>query len=469
MNSTNLDAERLKRVFGPRQDIIDGIGRAADSPGRIALFNEIAAHVNDHYAQNEGPAQKKRKVDSNGTTSGVKTEGNAGAPANEDLLLVVKEISVSVPQRKKFEICFTQNWLYARAPGSTDPLPNICYQLSEIEYAFYLPVPEKTQVQHNFVLFPRETSVPGKEGNEKEPLVFTVPATAPKEGTIGGQEAAQASSVSDTYKGLFFWALNRRFASAGNSVQITSSDPNKFHSVIKQPHRPSERAVHISAYRGSKDGYLFFLENGIFWGFKKPLIFIPLNRIFAISYTSILQMTFNIVVEVLTGDGDETQEFEFGMIDQQDYGGLADYIAKNRLQDRSMADQRKAKLQLAENRNGKKGANGEDPAAPADQAEDAAGGDGMTELQRAQLEAEQLAQDEEDEDEEDYDPGSEGESEGSGSSSEEDDDDENAQGNDDDGEDVDEVSAEEEGGQEEEAPDTKGTMPLRSGRSALKK
>lgn len=291
-----------------------------------------------------------------------------------------------------------------------------------------------------------------------EPLVFTVPATAPKQGTIGGKEASTAAAVSDTYNSLFHWAIHTRLNAVGNPVRVLSADPNKFHSVIRQAHRPNEKAVHVGGYRGNKDGFLFFLESGILWGFKKPLIFIPLNRIFAISYTSILQVTFNIVVEVFTGDGDSTEEFEFGMLDQQDYGGIDGYIKDNRLQDRSMAEQRKAKLQLAENRGPKKGAEGE---------EDDTAAAGPTELERAHLEAEQDLQDDEDEDEEDYYPGSDGESEGSGSSSDEDDDDNDDQdGEGDEGgeegeEEEDQAGGEEDGAKEEPAPQS--GVPVRSG------
>lgn len=283
---------------------------------------------------------------------------------------------------------------------------------------FYLPVPEKTQVQHNYVLFPRRSNLPTKTDQPTaEPLVFTIPATAPKQGTIGGPEASAAAAVSDTYRGLFHWAISNRLKAAGNFTKIISADPNKFCSQIRQAHRPNEKAVHIGGYRGSKDGFLFFLENGILWGFKKPLIFIPLDRINAISYTNILQVTFNIVVEAML-DGDVTEEYEFSMLDQQDYGGIDQYIKSNRLQDTSMAEQRKAKIQLAENKGLKKGAE-EDGSAP--EAEEHAAGNGMTVLEQAQADLEQQLQDEEDEDEEDYDPGSEGESEGSGVSSEEDD------------------------------------------------
>ncbi|KAG7414103.1 hypothetical protein LZL87_003535 [Fusarium oxysporum] len=410
-----LDTEKLGSVFGTRPDILEGIQRAADTPGRIALFNEIATHVYDQLLNGGSePAHKRRRVDvqTNGAANGtkaVKTETNA---ADEVVLLEIKEISVSVPQRKKFELCFTDGHIYARAPNTTAPIPAITYAWSDIEYVFYLPVPEKNQVQHNYVIFPRGTCLPSKTNPPtEEPLVFTVPATAPKQGTIGGPDAGSAAAVSDNYKSLFHWALDRHLKP--NGVSITSADPSKFQSMVRQPHRPSEKAVHVKAFRGSKDGYLFFLENGILWGFKKPLMFIPLSRIAATSYTNILQRTFNIAIEVFAGEGDATEEAEFSMLDQEDYSGIDDYIKTHRLQDRSMAEQRKAKLELAENRGPKK--NGEEAG------DDAPAEAGISELAKAQLDAEQALQDEEDEDEEDYDPGSDADSDGSGESDDDDD------------------------------------------------
>ncbi|KAJ6786686.1 hypothetical protein PWT90_06100 [Aphanocladium album] len=451
-----LDWDRLNAIFKPRQDILDGIKRCAETPGKVALFNEIASHVHAKLADGGEPDAKRRKVQAGPATANGAANGGggggaaaAGNPADDEVLLCVKEISVSVPQRKKFELCLTQNFLYARAPGTTVPIQGMVYAWTDIDFAFYLPVPEKAQVQHNYILFPRGSTIPPKSGPAVEPLVFTVPATAPKEGTIGGSEAGTAAAVSDTYKGLFHWAFSRRLRAAGNTdVSIVSSDPSKFHSMVRQPHRPNEKAVHVGGFRGSKDGYLFFLENGILWGFKKPLIFIPLRRIAAVSYTNILQITFNIVVEVFPeeggsggggGDGDANDEYEFGMVDQQDYGGIDDYVKRNGLQDRSMAEQRKGKLQLAENK-AKKGADGE--------AADGAAGDGMTELERAAL-GEDL---DDDEDEEDYDPGSDDGSDGSGESSDDDDDDDD----DDDGPGEDDEDEEGEGEGEEEEEEEEG-------------
>lgn len=438
--SSGLDSQKLNLVFQSRPDIVEGIRQAADSPSRIKLFNNIASFVYEQLndIRSEEPAQKRRRVDiepsQNGQSSDAAAASSASDVAKEDVLLEIKDISVSIPQRKKFDLCFTAGHLYARVPGTKAPAPGIIFPWKSIEHAFFLPVPEKAQVQHNYVLLPQNSYFPSQTAaTPVDPLVFTIPATAPKPGTIGGPNASAASAVSDSYSTLFHWAINKCLQAGGKNVQIVAADPSKFHSVIRQSHRPKEQAVHVKAFRGSKDGFLFFLENGILWAFKKPLLFLPLDRIAAVSYTNVLQRTFNIVVEIFLEEGDEekTEEIEFAMLDQADYSGInEDYVARHGLQDRSLADQRKAKKELIENSKGKKGAGEEEQDGKGE-----AGEDGMTELERAQLEAEQKLQDEEDEDEEDYDPGSEGESEGSGTSSEDDDDDDD----DDDAEDDEEL------------------------------
>ncbi|KAI1076360.1 hypothetical protein F5B20DRAFT_322465 [Whalleya microplaca] len=440
--AAGLDAHRLGLVFQSRPDILEDIKKAADCPSRISLFNNIASFVYEQLGDQPStePTLKRRRVDIEPSQNGNAANKPAASSsaedvANENVLLEIKDISVSIPQRKKFELCFTPKHLYARAPGTTAPIPGIIYAWKDIEYVFYLPVPEKTQVQHNYVLLPRNSSFPQEPGaTPVDPLVFTVSAGAPKPGSIGGPNAAAASAVSDSYTTLFHWAINKCLQATSKKVQIVAADPSKFHSKIRQAHRPKEQAVHVKGFRGSKDGFLFFLENGILWGFKKPILFIPLHNIAAISYTSVLQRTFNMVVEVFTGENagesaDEaaTEEIEFAMIDQEDYEGINEnYVMRLGLQNRSMADQRKAKRELAENAKGKKGAAGE-----GDDANGHGGEDDLTELEKAQLEVAQQLLEDDSEDEEDYDPGSEGESEGSGISSDDDDDDDDAAEDDD--------------------------------------
>ncbi|KAH8821234.1 putative chaperone protein [Xylogone sp. PMI_703] len=488
MNFT-LDHKSLEQAFQARPDIQEAIKRASSTPPLIELFNEISRHVCTVInTLSDEPASKRRRIDepptnkpaaANGipihpqaaSSNGSSVTGPSITILDPTILLEIKDISVVVPQRKKYTLCFTPTHLYARLPDSKDPAPGISYAWNDIEHIFCLPVPEKAQKQYNYILFPRDSNLPPPKptpGSQPlpEPLVFTISDSAPKPGSISGTDAAAASAVSDDYKTLLHWAITTRLSGAHNHAKITEADPSLFASTLRQPQRPSEKAVHVKAFRGSKDGYLFFLPTGILWGFKKPLLFLPHSRIAAVSYTSVLQRTFNLTVEAdmspsspsSNGAAEEKEEeIEFAMLDQDDFAAIDEYVKRHGLQDRSMAEQRRAKrlnVNVVKDEDGNVVGNAE-----------------AGELERAALEAQQLKkqkqqggagqqasslqqlqgkvfsinmdEDEDDEDEEDYDPGSEGESEGEGDSSEEDDDD------DDDDEEEDAEDDEDEGGGEE--------------------
>lgn len=96
------------------------------------------------------------------------------------------------------------------------------------------------------------------------------------------------------------------------------------------------------------------------------------------------------------------------MVDQSNFDGIDAYIKRHRLQDASMADQRRAKRLGI---NDVKGENGTLSGR----------GDEIGHLEKAAREVEEL-EDEDSEEDENFDPGSEGESEGSGFSSNEEED-----------------------------------------------
>ena len=319
-----------------------------------------------------------------------------------------------------------------------------------LENVFCLPVPEKAKRQDNFVVLPRNGEGLGQvpEGVVvPEPMVWTV-AEGPKMNL-----AQQEQEVGQTAS-----AINQALRPYGKKVVFPNAA--EFASNMVQSHRKGEKAYHVKAFKGSKEGmmsiphgllsitskfkvltaplsgYLFFLQNGVLFAFKKPLLFFPFSSIASISYTSVLQRTFNLLITTQamapTGAGNAngesvSQDIEFAMLDQADYAPIDDYVKRHGLNDASMAEARRAKRL---NINGP-------PAAGAEDGSGAASGGGLeeeSELQKAEL----LLQDEEDEMEEDYDPGSGSESEGSGSSDE----DEDGEGNDEEDDDEDEAEDE---------------------------
>ena len=308
----------------------------------------------------------------------------------------VADLSFSIPQRKKLKLSINSSvsgGLRAVNPSGTSEFGVKWDCVREI---VCLPVPEKAQVQFNFCILSATT-----DGTAADQIVWTVPDSIPKAGTF---TSLTTSRPGESYRTILTAVLNE--ALKPYKKRVTEPNKQEFASQVVQAHRKGESAYHIKAFRGSKDGFLFLLANGIFWGFKKPLEFFSFDSIDSVSYTSVLQRTFNLNVAARAGADADPQEFEFSMIDQADFAGIDDYVKRHELQDASMAEQRRAKKL---NINGLK-------ASEAEQEDVNEEG----ELEKAAREAEDL--EDEEEDDENFDPGSEGESEGSGSSSEEDED-----------------------------------------------
>ena len=368
--------------------------QTAKAPEYENLFGDIAHYMQDVRqissqslkSQDDLPS-KKRKLEHRP----IDTEG-----WNKENVCEVAEVSFSVPQRKKLKLSINKSasaGLRAINPSDTSEFGVNWDCVCDI---VCLPVPEKAQAQYNFCVLSATT-----DGFASDQIVWTVPDSVPKDGIFVGLNPHPGES----YRTLLILILNE--ALKPYKRRVVEPEKKEFSSQVVQAHRKGEPAYHIKAFRGSKDGFLFLLSNGIFWGFKKPLEFFSFDTIDSVSYTSILQRTFNLNITARATTDAEPQEFEFSMIDQADFAGIDEYVKRHELQDASMAEQRRAKKL---NVNGTKG---DEATQEGDEEEEG-------ELEKARREAEDL--EDEEEDDENFDPGSEGESEGSGSDSEEDDD-----------------------------------------------
>ncbi|KAG5297484.1 histone chaperone [Histoplasma ohiense] len=417
----------------------------ASSPEYTSLFEDIAKYATTLRsglgrdassacsqvrvaATGEGPAAKKRKL-MNGSEGAVAGTGAgsandaallAGLTADAELQFYVQDLSFAIPQRKKLRLELTrlvssaagarEGYLRARNQASNEVEFGI--PMSRIQHILCLPVPEKTQRQFNFCIIPEHgdgiSPVPDHQ-LAFEPIVWTIPDGPPRTAYLGsGTPALESANLAETYESY----LKRMLDDNLRHTKVICPSEKEFVSPTPEAHRKGDKAYHVKAFRGSKEGFLFFLSTGIFFGFKKPLIFFALENIDTISYTSVLQRTFNLNITARSpAKPDEVQEFELSMIDQSNHPGIDAYIKKNGLQDASLAEARRAKRL---NINGVKGGDGGTDSAANHAGE---GKEEESELVKAQRELE----DREDEEEEDYDPGSEGDSDGSGSSSEEED------------------------------------------------
>ncbi|KAI7286150.1 Rtt106-domain-containing protein [Hortaea werneckii] len=415
-------------------------------PEELALLFHDVAYLTQQAGQkgDDQPTHaKKRKLDDGAAVSHANGSSEAAAqsvdPASFTTVLECKDVSFQIPARKKLKLHMVRDSQDARrqeirlVDQKTSVLEH-SLPADQIEHAFCLPVPEKQQRQCNFVLLPKPGAV-SPSGAPCEQVLFTLNEIAPQEAISADQKTEEG----DTLVSIAERDLSIILAKYGK--KITRPTEKNFASAIPQSHRKGEKAWHVKAHRGTKEGYLWFLSTGILFGFKKPIAFFPFTSIDSISYTSVLQRTFNLVIAArddppphqtddAAAEPAEAQEIEFSMLDQQDFTGIDEYVKRHGLNDASMAAQRRAKMY---NVNKEKKGDGEEGAGGNGT------GDGMEEESELQK-AEQQLQDDEDEEEEDY-VASGGESEGEGESS-----DEEGEGGEDAGEDEmdeDEVSGEE--------------------------
>ena len=368
------------------------INQTAKAPEHETLFRDIARYVK-HLQPASSPGAMKSQDEQPSKKRKLKHQSMDTEAWGKETLCEVADLSFSIPQRKKLKLSINKSASGGLRAINASGTSEFGVEWDCVRDVVCLPVPEKAQAQYNFCILSATT-----DGSTPDQIVWTVPDSVPKDGTFAG---VTTSHTGESYRTLLITILNE--ALRPYKKRVIEPDKKEFASQVVQSHRKGESAYHIKAFRGSKDGFLFLLPNGIFWGFKKPLEFFAFDSIDSVSYTSVLQRTFNLNIAARATTDADPQEFEFSMIDQADFAGIDDYVRRHELQDASMAEQRRAKKL---NINGLKAGDAEQE------------GVNEGELEKAAREAEDL--DDEEEDDENFDPGSEGESEGSGSGSEED-------------------------------------------------
>lgn len=187
-----------------------------------------------------GPVVKKRKLNDGAPVQENGARGSINGAWTADRF---EGISFSVPQRKKLNLDISLNkkkeGIRAIAAGATDPEFGIPW--SEVEHVICLPVPEKAQAQKNFCVFPKggdgvTSTLEG--GTQYETIVWTAPDTKAK--GAAEDEPTQARKI---------------LTSLRNAKCVPQEpDEKEFASEIPQPGRKGEKAYHVKAFKGSKDG-----------------------------------------------------------------------------------------------------------------------------------------------------------------------------------------------------------------------
>lgn len=220
----------------------------------LRLFLDLANHVqtsNPPAINGTVSASKKRKIESDSeiTLPSHSTSYKIVEPIIE---FECKDVSVQIPARKKLKLQLVkdahtdvQQEIRLQHPQSDET--EYALALDQVDQVFCLPVPEKQQRQWNFCVFPKSGAI-AATGSTAEQIVLTVNETAP----VGATRRGHENAAEDTYLTVTEKALNQSLAMVGR--RVTRPNGREFESSIIQPHRKNEKAYHVKAHRGSKEG-----------------------------------------------------------------------------------------------------------------------------------------------------------------------------------------------------------------------
>jgi hypothetical protein len=259
------------------------------------------------------PPAKRQKIQSAVNVFDTST------PSDPSTLLTIRDLSFQTPLRKKLTLVCTQTDLQAHSPTKAE----LSVPIAQIRHVICVAAPDKAAKTWNFVII-------YSENDDNEALAFGVPDTVAK--TAVGSLSFNFDS-GESYKSILISAFQQ------SKIDVVEPSAEEFASPIPLPGRPKEAAYHAVSHRGAKEGFLYFLATGILYGFKKPIWFFPLNTIREVTFTNILQRTFNLVVST----EEDVEGEEFGMIDQALFAGIQGYAEKHGIQDASLSEERKAR------------------------------------------------------------------------------------------------------------------------------
>ncbi|KAK7208208.1 hypothetical protein BZA70DRAFT_40020 [Myxozyma melibiosi] len=291
----------------------------AQHPDSSDLFSRIVSFFASSSAS-EDPASKKRKLEDTGSVQST--------TPSSDPLLYIPAISVSSPQRKKLSLAFFQDRFILAASSPTPDLSpsKIIYSADipgGISNFFVSETPGRATKTYTYIILP--SSNPDAPTSFSEAVVFVTPET------VAGFQGKAVPAIADTPAHIF----------------LSSFLESKLHI---SPLDKRNETFYVDAHRGTKDGYLFFTPSGILFGFKKPVWFVPIDLIDSVSYSSITRVTFNLTIAVASSDdpsaGGVYEEVEFSMVDQENYSRIDEYVRNWRLNDQSMAEEKREKRML---------------------------------------------------------------------------------------------------------------------------
>ncbi|RKP09812.1 hypothetical protein THASP1DRAFT_28399 [Thamnocephalis sphaerospora] len=307
-----------------REELQHAQANAAQAAATMARNSGVEGNVSLDSVAADEPASKKRKQP-DATTSTVAADGGW---ASEPAVATVRALSFLAP-RKKLDLIMTASGVRLQRPDNGAAETGFAY--SRLRDILCLPTPGRPKPHWTVVFVLQGLVTAGSEDDvDVVAFGFAEPTAAVDAAGNSSGDGSKAALVA-----LLARATGRPVAEPSADTFTVTGSSTSAGSAGRTRH-------HVDCHLKARDGHLFFLANCIFFGFRKPVVYLPLSRIGTISVASITSRTFDLRVAVCTDpasrsddDGEapasKPREFEFSMIDSADFEAIAGYIRRHRL------------------------------------------------------------------------------------------------------------------------------------------
>lgn len=343
----------------------------ASHPDSKAIFDALFSHFDSVLAEmtlsseDSAHAAKKRRINDFFAPASVQQQQSQpilqqnqsqqqqpsvlSSSVSTDPLITIQNLPFSQP-RKTLNLAIHPDHFVLhdkKTPSKIEATIPIAYFAPQF---LVLPTPEKTVKTWSVVLFYTDPTI-ADEAKRDNALCFTLPLTLGAEKEKDKDSAIklipnskdfvslQSIPAGSDAKTVFIDLLTKAsggvlkeaiqpsaeyfYSRSAKSSTSSSSSAGGKRAAALGGNRPDAK-FHIHCYRKASDGYLFLLPKGVFFGFKKPLAYLPHTLLATVSFKSVLSRTFDI--EFVDSRGNK--KTEFGMVPIEEYEAISDYLRK---------------------------------------------------------------------------------------------------------------------------------------------
>jgi hypothetical protein len=220
-----------------------------EHPTQTSLFRDISTFILNQASQPVAePVAKKRKLEENTIAPKIPTSSNGSLVSSATKAWrSYPGVSFAIPQRKKFTLeLLDKDDGGIRAIGASGDV-EFSIAWKDVDQVFCLPIPEKAKKQHHFIVIPvhGDGVNPVPEGVQApEPIIWTFEEATGKN-IVEGEDPGPAPMAE---------AIHHCLIQAKTGKQVVFPDAEEFASATPESHRKGDKAYHVKAHRGSKEG-----------------------------------------------------------------------------------------------------------------------------------------------------------------------------------------------------------------------